>query len=111
MSEEQEELDVLIEGFDIKDYIVDGVFDVDRYGWDFGVSEVFNLDDRFEYVFETGETIMTTRGKIPAVSKKALAYLPLVIIQMKNLPSTDTAPNVEGTDFKPCEVYDAFTQY
>lgn len=78
--------------------------------WDTTQSDRWNINT-FSYVFEFGEPIGTSGNEFNYnVSKQALAYLPLVITQMKNLPKTDEAPMVEGTEFKPCQYDDPFVQ-
>ena len=78
--------------------------------WDTAQADRWNINT-FSYVFEFGEPIGTSGNEFKYnVSKQALAYLPLVITQMKSLPKTDEAPNVTGTEFKPCQYDDPFVQ-
>ena len=60
----------------------------------------------YSFVFSCENNVSTSGGF--EISKEVLAYLPAVVSAASG---PDTAPNVPGATFKPCEYNDAFIQH
>ena len=69
----------------------------------------------FSCIFDFNEKVQVTSADYPEytwyVSKSALSYLEATVNALKANPQFDTAPNVPGVTFKPCDYNDPFVQH
>ncbi|MCR4642765.1 MAG: hypothetical protein K5697_12155 [Lachnospiraceae bacterium] len=75
--------------------------------WDTSRTDYWNVCTH-SFLLDTGDTINTSIGV--AMSKTALGFLPETVGFVK-ANGVDTVPDVEGTNFKPCDPNDETIQY
>ena len=77
--------------------------------WDTNDQRRWNITT-YSYIFDRGDTVPELSGE-PYTSKYALSLLPSVIEYMAQSKDPNTAPDIPGTDFKPCSEMESFDQY